>query len=82
VLAEEDVTGRVVATLLSWAAEYGHATAEGVLIGLRASRRELAQVVGASEKSVDDVLTTLRRVGLVRTGRRRFVVCNAEGGWR
>lgn len=73
-LASDDVTGRVASTLLSWASEYGRGTEHGILIGLRVSRRELAQIVTASEKSVDDVLTSLKRAGLVQTGRRRFVV--------
>lgn len=73
-LAGHDVSARVAATLLSWAHQYGRRTDEGIEIGLRTSRRELAQSVVASEKTVDDVLTELRRAGVLRTGRRRFVV--------
>ncbi len=73
-VAANDVAGRVVGTLVSWASAYGRGTDHGIVIGLRATRRELAQVVTASEKTVDDVLTSLRRAGLVQTGRRRFVV--------
>lgn len=77
--AAKDVSQRVALTLISWAREYGRADAHGIQIGLRASRRELAQIVVASEKSVDAALTSLSRAGLVRTGRRRFVVCDLAG---
>ena len=77
--AGSDVGGRVAAILLGWAERYGTASDEGVVIGVRASRRELAQAVVASEKTVDDVLTVLSRAGLVRTGRRRFVLRDAAG---
>jgi CRP/FNR family transcriptional regulator, cyclic AMP receptor protein len=76
--AAHDVPYRTAATLLDWATRYGVDTQDGVRIRLRVSRRELAQVIAASEKSVDDVLTTLRRSGLVTTGRRLLVVSDIE----
>jgi CRP/FNR family cyclic AMP-dependent transcriptional regulator len=77
--AAYNVRTRVATILLAWAYEYGRQTTEGIEIGLRASRRELAQAVAASEKTVDDVLTELRRAAIVRTGRRRFVICDRIG---
>lgn len=76
--AAHDVPYRTAATLLDWATRYGVDTQEGVRIRLRVSRRELSQVVAASEKSVDDVLTMLRRSGLVSTGRRLLVVSDID----
>ncbi|GAA3604437.1 hypothetical protein GCM10022223_20090 [Kineosporia mesophila] len=75
----QDVPYRTASTLLQWAAQYGVETQEGIRIQLRTSRRELSQVVAASEKSVDDVLTILRRAGLVVTARRLFVVTDVAG---
>lgn len=82
--AGTDVGGRVASTLLGWAERHGEDSDEGVVIGVPASRRELAQAVAASEKTVDDVLTILSRAGLVRTGRRRFVLVDTDGlrRWR
>jgi CRP/FNR family transcriptional regulator, cyclic AMP receptor protein len=77
--AGTDVGGRVVFTLLDWAERYGTTSEEGVVLGVRASRRELAQAVAASEKTVDDVLTVLSRARLIRTGRRRFVLLDTAG---
>jgi CRP/FNR family transcriptional regulator, cyclic AMP receptor protein len=74
-----DVGGRVASTLLCWADRYGLTSREGVVLGVRASRRELAQAVAASEKTVDDVLTVLSRAGLIKTGRRRFVLVDPAG---
>ena len=76
--AAHDVPYRTAATLLDWATRYGVDTRDGVRIRLRVSRRELSQVVAASEKSVDDVLTMLRRSGLVTTGRRLLVVSDID----
>jgi len=77
--AGHGVPRRVGSTLLDWAQRYGRFTDGGTEIDLRVSRRELAQVVLASEKTVDNVLTVLTRAGLIRTGRRRFVVVDAAG---
>lgn len=77
--AGTDVGGRVASTLLEWANRHGTVADEGVVIAIRASRRELAQAVAASEKTVDDVLTLLTRARLVSTGRRRFVVLDMAG---
>jgi CRP/FNR family cyclic AMP-dependent transcriptional regulator len=77
--AGDGVPSRVGSTLLDWAQRYGRLTDSGTEIDLRVSRHELAQVVLASEKTVDNVLTTLTRAGLITTGRRRFVVLDAAG---
>lgn len=61
--AGDDVASRVAWTLLDWAQRYGRITATGTEIDLRVSRHELAQVVIASEKTVDNVLITLTRPG-------------------
>jgi CRP/FNR family transcriptional regulator, cyclic AMP receptor protein len=76
--AAHDVPYRTAATLLDWAVRYGVDSQDGVRIGLRVTRRELSQVVVASEKSVDDVLTMLRRAGLITTGRRLLVVTEID----
>jgi CRP/FNR family transcriptional regulator, cyclic AMP receptor protein len=77
--ATNDVGTRVGLALLDWAQDHGKLTEAGTEITLRASRRELAQWVVASEKTVDHVLTQLTRAGLVSTGRRRFVVLDPLG---
>jgi CRP-like cAMP-binding protein len=77
--ASDNVSRRVASTLLVWAHDHGRITEVGTEITLRASRRELAQWVIASEKTVDSVLADLTRAGLIRTGRRQFIVLDAAG---
>lgn len=81
--AAHDVTYRIAATLLDWATRYGVDSEDGVRIKLQVTRRELSQVVAASEKSVDKVLMLLRRSGLTTTGRRLLVVTDIDRlhGW-
>ncbi|MET7990716.1 Crp/Fnr family transcriptional regulator [Amycolatopsis sp. NPDC005232] len=68
-----DVRGRVARTLLTWAESFGIRTGSQVTIS-GFSRRELAQTVGASPKSVDEALAALTANGALRTGRLQFVL--------
>lgn len=68
-----DVLGRVAQTLLSWAESFGRTGPSHITI-TGFSRRELAQTVGASPKSVDAALARLTSDGVVRTGRLLFVL--------
>lgn len=70
----DDVSARVARKLLAWAPAHGAERADRAIVISRFSRRELAQCVAASEKTVDDVLATLCAAGLITTGRRRFVL--------
>ena len=74
----DDVSGRVARKLVSWAHSHGSPRDDGTIVIARITRRELAQSVAASEKTVDDVLTILSAAGLIATGRRRFVLLDAR----
>ncbi|WP_019630077.1 Crp/Fnr family transcriptional regulator [Actinomadura atramentaria] len=73
-----DATGRVAQRLVELAERFGVPDGEpggrGVRITLNLSQEELAGWVGASREAVSKALGTLRRHGLIETGRRRFVV--------
>lgn len=72
-VATMNVRSRTICQLLDWAMSFGERTVEGVVLsGL--SHRDLAGAVLASEKHVDAVLHELRRAGLLRTSRLRFVL--------
>jgi CRP/FNR family transcriptional regulator, cyclic AMP receptor protein len=66
-----DVATRVRLTLLRWARSAGVPTASGLLLR-GPSQRDLAQAVGASEKSVEAALAPLRAAGLLFTDRLAF----------
>jgi CRP/FNR family transcriptional regulator, cyclic AMP receptor protein len=73
----DGVAARVANKLLYWAQNFGDVYEDGSIVITRFSRRELAQSVAASEKTVDDALSVLHGAGLINTGRRRFVVLDA-----
>lgn len=72
-IASRDVPTRVAAQLLAWAKAYGEDTGAGLLVrGL--TQRDLAQVVTASEKTVESALKLLRSAGLLKTWRRSYLL--------
>ena len=73
-----DALGRVAARLLELAETHGQPSDRGVTITLHLSQEELAGWAGCSVKAVVNALQTLRRLGLVETGRRRVTILDME----
>lgn len=69
---------RVVRKLLNWADQYGRQRVGGVAIA-GFSRRDLAQSVAASEKTIDDILSALTAEGTVATDKKWFLLRDVEG---
>jgi CRP-like cAMP-binding protein len=69
-----DASGRVARLLVEMAEEHGRPTTSGIEIGIALSQEELAGLITASRESVARSLTTLRRRGLIETGRRSVTV--------
>lgn len=78
-LGATQTLGRVAARLLELADEYGSAGERGIVIELPITQEELAGWTGSSREAVAKALQTLRRLGLVSTGRRRITVLDREG---
>ncbi len=74
-----DVVGRVAHRLVELAERYGEPAADGILIGMPISQRELAGWVGASREAVNKALAQLERRGLIAAERRHLVVLDLEG---
>ena len=73
-----DVTHRV-ARLLVGLAEAGGADRDGGTdIGIQLTQEELAGMVSASRESLARALSSIRKQGLIRTGRRSIVVLDFE----
>lgn len=71
--AGTEVTARLAAVILSLVDRSGRRTAEGVeLRGI--SQEDLGSIVAASRESVSRSLNSLRRDGVLRTGRMRITV--------
>lgn len=60
-LASLDVYGRVARQFLAFAERYGKDTEEGVLIPIRLTQSDLAHLVGASRKRVNQVMVSFKR---------------------
>jgi CRP/FNR family transcriptional regulator, cyclic AMP receptor protein len=74
-----DALGRVASRLMELCAAYGEESERGVKIALHLSQEELAGWAGCSTKAVVNSLQTLRRLGLVETGRRQLTIVDVEG---
>jgi len=66
-LATLDVYGRVARQLLAFAEKYGYTAAEGapLLIPIHLTQTDIADLVGASRKRVNQVMGDLRAEGLI-----------------
>jgi len=79
-LATLDVNGRVARQILAFAERYGHETPEGVQIHIVLTQGDLADLVGASRKRVNQAMVFFKEQGLVSTDANgRFVIHNRDG---
>jgi CRP/FNR family transcriptional regulator, cyclic AMP receptor protein len=79
-LATLDVNGRVARQILAFAERYGHETADGTQVPIVLTQSDLADLVGASRKRVNQTMVFFKEQGLVSTDANgRFVVHNREG---
>jgi CRP-like cAMP-binding protein len=77
-LAFLDVGGRLAKKLLELAAAHGVQRPGGILLDLRLTQEELANMVGVTRESVNRNLALLRREGVIGGQGRRFVIRDAE----
>jgi CRP/FNR family transcriptional regulator, cyclic AMP receptor protein len=76
-LATLDVYGRVARQLLAFAEKYGHAEGESVLIPVALTQGDIADLVGASRKRVNQVMVFFREQEFISvTADGRIVVLN------
>jgi len=65
-MAALDVNGRVIRQLLTFADRYGTAGLDGeIVIPIRLTQYELASLVGASRKRVNQAMVVLKREGWI-----------------
>lgn len=73
-LAALDVYGRIACQLLSFARRYGlRQSDESVMIPMRLTQGDLADLVGASRKRVNQVIGTCRQQGLISIDARGYI---------
>lgn len=79
-LATLDVNGRVARQILAFAERYGHEITDGIQVPIVLTQSDLADLVGASRKRVNQTMVFFKEQGLVSTDANgRFVVHNREG---
>lgn len=69
------VEQRVARTILQLVRQFGKKVPEGVLIDMPLSRQDLAEMTGTNLYNVSRILSKWEQDGVVRTGRKRVVLC-------
>ncbi len=77
-IAFQDVKGRVSATLLRLAGQYGVITPEGTAIDIELTHYDLAALVNASRVMVSNVIGDLRNEGAIANKGHRFILLDTE----
>jgi len=77
-IAFHDVRGRVAATLLNLAKQYGTSSPQGITIDIELTHNDLASLVNASRVMVSNVIGGLRQGGVIATKDHRFIILNAD----
>jgi CRP/FNR family cyclic AMP-dependent transcriptional regulator len=79
-LATLDVNGRVAHQLLAFAERYGYELADGVKILVALTQSDIADLVGASRKRVNQAMVFFKEQGLVTTeADGRIIILNRAG---
>lgn len=69
---------RLVHLLLELTEQYGTVGPDGILIGMKLSHQELANIIGSTRESVTVLLGTLQSEGSLRISRQKIVVRNPQ----
>lgn len=77
-IAFRDVKGRISASLLRLADEYGQPSPEGTTIDIDLTHQDLANLVNASRVMVTNVLSNLRQEGAIETRGHRITLLSWE----
>src|SRR5512138_263157 len=79
-LATLDVNGRVARQLLAFAEKYGHAKDGAIQIRIVLTQSDIADLVGASRKRVNQTMVLLKERGLIDTDQEgRIAIKDSEG---
>lgn len=78
-LVTERVEQRIARILLKLAAESGKKVDDGVLIDMRLTRQDVAEMSGTTLYTVSRTLTEWERAGLLKIGRERVVIREPHG---
>ncbi len=78
-IALERVEARIVSLLLKLAENVGRRTEDGILIDMRLSRQDIADMVGTTVETAIRTMTRFRKSGLIREVDGKVLITDPEG---
>ena len=75
----KDVGAKLAELLLSLGQEHGVLDQRGVVVGLKITHQEMANLIGSTRETVSLTLSQFKRKGLIQTEGRRVILSDPEG---
>ena len=75
----KDVGAKLAELLLSLGQEHGVPDERGVVVGLKITHQEMANLIGSTRETVSLTLSQFKRKGLIQTEGRRVILADQEG---
>jgi CRP/FNR family cyclic AMP-dependent transcriptional regulator len=75
----KDVGAKLAELLLSLGQEHGVSDQRGVVVGLKITHQEMANLIGSTRETVSLTLSQFKRKGLIQTEGRRVILADQEG---
>jgi CRP/FNR family cyclic AMP-dependent transcriptional regulator len=75
----KDVGAKLAELLLSLGQEHGVLDERGVVVGLKITHQEMANLIGSTRETVSLTLSQFKRKGLIQTEGRRVILADQEG---
>lgn len=78
-LVFKDVNAKLAELLLRLATEYGIEDSRGILVALKITHQEMANLIGSTRETVSLTLSQFKRRGLIQTDGRKVILADREG---
>src|SRR3954469_3815785 len=75
----KDVGSKLAELLLSLGHDHGIADERGLIVGLKITHQEMANLIGSTRETVSLTLSQFKRKGLIQTEGRRVILADQEG---
>jgi CRP-like cAMP-binding protein len=75
----KDVGSKLAELLLSLGHEHGIADERGLIVGLKITHQEMANLIGSTRETVSLTLSQFKRKGLIQTEGRKVILADPEG---
>lgn len=75
----KDVGSKLAELLLKLGSEHGIQNEHGVLVGLKITHQEMANLIGSTRETVSLTLSQFKRKGFIRTEGRKVILTDREG---